>query len=111
MRSIQTNSFVEPGYISALPLCYCNPGSSPAVLARIKASEFDFKTIDFHADRYVIDVLDGAIEDKYLAFPQRNILNKLAAPSPIIDVTSTTSRFFDSDSILFDNDSITFDQG
>jgi hypothetical protein len=71
MRSIQPNSFVEPGYISALPLCYCNPGSSPAVLARIKASEFDFKTIDFHSDRYVIDILDGTIEDKYLAFPQR----------------------------------------
>jgi hypothetical protein len=71
MRSIQLNSFVEPGYISALPLCYCNPGSSPAVLARIKASVFDFKTIDFHADRYIIDILDGAIEDKYLAFPQR----------------------------------------
>jgi hypothetical protein len=71
MRSIQPNSFVEPGYVSALPLCYCNPGSSPAVLARIKASEFNFKTIDFVADRYIIDILDGDIEDKYLAFPQR----------------------------------------
>jgi len=71
MRSIQPNNFVEPGYVSALPLCFCNPGSSPTVLARIKASEFDFKTIDFHADRYVIDILDGEIEDKYLAFPQR----------------------------------------
>jgi hypothetical protein len=32
---------------------------------------FNFKTIDFTADRYVIDILDGEIEDKYLAFPQR----------------------------------------
>jgi hypothetical protein len=23
------------------------------------------------ADRYIIDILDGEIEDKYLAFPQR----------------------------------------
>jgi MoaA/NifB/PqqE/SkfB family radical SAM enzyme len=29
-----------------------------------------FKTIDFVADRYIIDIIDGEIEDKYLAFPQ-----------------------------------------
>jgi hypothetical protein len=71
MRSIQDNSSVEPGYVKALPLCFCKPGSSPAVVARIKASGFDFKTIDFVADRYIIDIIDGEIEDKYLAFPQR----------------------------------------
>lgn len=32
---------------------------------------FNFKTIDFLADRYIIDILDRQIEDKYLAFPQR----------------------------------------
>jgi hypothetical protein len=112
MRSIQANSFVEPGYISALPLCYCNPSSSPAVLARIKASTFDFKTIDFHADRYVIDILDGAIEDKYLAFPQRDILNKIASPSADkIDITQTLFGSFDSNAATFDNQNLTFDQG
>jgi flagellar motor switch protein FliG len=40
-------------------------------MARIKASNFDFKLIDFVADRYIIDILDNVIEDKYLAFPQR----------------------------------------
>ena len=70
MRSIQDNSSVEPGYVKALPLCFCKPGSSSAVVARIKASGFDFKTIDFVADRYIIDIIDGEIEDKYLAFPQ-----------------------------------------
>jgi hypothetical protein len=35
------------------------------------AEDFDFKTIDFVADRYLIDIIDGQIEDKYLAFPQR----------------------------------------
>jgi hypothetical protein len=111
MRSIQPNSFVEPGYVSALPLCYCNPGSSPAVLARIKASDFDFKTIDFHTDRYVIDILDNTIEDKYLAFPQRNIIINLAAPSPIVDSALVLINSFDSNSIFFDNSFITFDQG
>jgi hypothetical protein len=71
MRSIQDDTSVEPGYVKALPLCFCNPGSSVDVMARIKASGFDFKTINFLADRYVIDIIDGEIEDKYLAFPQR----------------------------------------
>jgi len=32
---------------------------------------FNFNNINFTADRYLIDILDGEIEDKYLAFPQR----------------------------------------
>jgi len=71
MRSIQDQATSETGFVKALTLCYANPGKSDAVIARIKASGFDFKTIDFEADRYIIDILDGEIEDKYLAFPQR----------------------------------------
>ena len=71
MRSIQTDSFVESGYVKALILCYLQPGKSEGVISRIKSNGFDFKSIDFTADRYVIDILDGEIEDKYLAFPQR----------------------------------------
>ncbi len=71
MRSIQNDSFVESGYIKAIPICYLKPGYSEMVISRIKSSGFDFKTIDFVADRYLIDVLDGQIENKYLAFPQR----------------------------------------
>ena len=71
MRSIQENSFVETGYVKSLVLCYLLPGKSEGVLSRIKSSGFDFKSIDFTADRYVIDILDGEIEDKYLVFPQR----------------------------------------
>ena len=71
MRSIQDQSTYETGYTKALPLCFCKPGRSAFVISRIKASNFDFKTIDFLADRYIIDIIDGQIEDKYLAFPQR----------------------------------------
>jgi hypothetical protein len=71
MRSIQADSFVETGYVKALILCYMQPGKSEGVISRIKSSGFDFKSIDFTADRYVIDILDGEIEDKYLVFPQR----------------------------------------
>jgi hypothetical protein len=71
MRSTQEQAAYETGFVQALPLCYCKPGSADKIVARIKASGFDFKTIDFVADRYIIDIIDGEIEDKYLAFPQR----------------------------------------
>ena len=71
MRSIQDLTAYESGFSKALVLCYTKPGKSAAILAKIKAKNFDFKTIDFTADRYLIDIIDGQIEDKYLAFPQR----------------------------------------
>ena len=71
MRSIQEKSTYETGYVKALVLCYTKPGRSAEIMARIKARAFDFKSIDFTADRYLIDIIDGKIEDKYLAFPQR----------------------------------------
>jgi len=71
MRSIQDTSSYETGFVKALVLCYAAPGASANIVARIKASGFDFKSINFTADRYLIDIIDGEIEDKYLAFPQR----------------------------------------
>jgi len=71
MRSIQGESYVETGYVKAIVLCYTKPGNAALIISRIKANGFDFKSMDFEADRYLIDILDGQIENKYLAFPQR----------------------------------------
>jgi hypothetical protein len=71
MRSIQPDKFFESGFVKALVLCYAKPGRAETIVSRIKASNFNFKSIDFVADRYLIDILDGEIQDKYLAFPQR----------------------------------------
>jgi len=87
MRSIQPGSAVEAGYVKALVLCYVKPGFAQTVISRINASGFDFKSINFTSDRYVIDVLDGEIKEQYLAFPQRDIVNKLSNPA-----TSTVPR-------------------
>ena len=111
MRSIQDASFVETGYVGAVVLCFVKPGYADSVMARIRASDFDFKLIDFEADRYVIDSIAGDIEDKYLAFPQRDIINKLPNPSPVIEVYPITFGTFDSDAATFDSDALTFDQG
>lgn len=118
MRSIQPGQSVETGYVKALILCYVNPGLAPSVISRIKAKDFDFKKIDFTADRYVIDILDGEIQDKYLAFPQRDILNKLAKPSidavtiaPAVIDPPLVIGSFDNDIVTFDSDAFTFDNG
>ena len=71
MRSIQPGTFVETGFVKAVVLCYLKPGHSPVVLSRIKTLGFDFKTINFTIDRYLIDALGGELENKYLAFAQR----------------------------------------
>ncbi len=69
MRSIQEDQFAEPGFVSAMPLCFAQPGQADEIILNIKNSNFDFKILDFEVDRYIIDALDGEIEDKYLAFP------------------------------------------
>lgn len=71
MRTIQDNAAFEPGYVKALPLCFAKPGKAESIISRIKLNGFDFKTIDFEIDRYLIDVIGNVFEDKYLAFPQR----------------------------------------
>ena len=48
-----------------------NLGKTPNLEPDFWIKNFDFKSLDFEADRYLIDVLDGQIENKYLAFPQR----------------------------------------
>lgn len=48
-----------------------NINKNPRLEINIWIKNFDFKSIDFTVDRYLIDILDGQIENKYLAFPQR----------------------------------------
>jgi hypothetical protein len=111
MRSIQDSSFVETGYVNSLILCYTAPGKAESVMARIRARGFDFKLLDFEADRYIVDSLGGEIQDKYLAFPQRDIINKLPNPSPVFEEFPITYGSFDSNLITFDSSSLTFDRG
>ena len=120
MRSIQPNTFVEPGFVKAVPLCYTKPGESIYIIANIKAKlnaeneleRFDFKMLDFEVDRYLIDSVGGYIQDKYLVFPQRDIVNKLLnpAPEPTTPV-SVVGGTFDNNDVDFSSAQITFDKG
>lgn len=68
MRSIQDDAKQELGFVLAVPICYCYPGTSADILLNIKFSEFDFKNLDYTVDRYIIDSVTGFGSDKYLVF-------------------------------------------
>jgi hypothetical protein len=48
-----------------------NQNQNPQSSLEFWIKNFNFKSIDFTADRYLIDTLDRQLEAKYLAFPQR----------------------------------------
>ena len=68
MRSIQPGSKQELGFKLAVPLCYCKPGTADKIILNIKHSGFDFKSLDYTVDRYIIDSVEGYSSDKYLVF-------------------------------------------
>jgi hypothetical protein len=68
MRSIQEGNTVELGYVKAIPLCYCKPGTADDILLKIKHYGFDFSQLDFTIDRYIIDSVTGYSSDKYIVF-------------------------------------------
>jgi hypothetical protein len=68
MRTAQQRGIQELGYVPAIPLCYCKPGTSQEILLNIKNSGFDFKLLDIEVDRYTIDSTTNNSEDQYIAF-------------------------------------------
>lgn len=68
MRSIQPGEKQQLGFKLAVPLCYCLPGKADDIILNIKYSGFDFKTLDYTIDRYIIDSVEGYSSDKYLVF-------------------------------------------
>lgn len=68
MRSIQPGTKQELGFTLAVPLCFCKPGTADDIILNIKYSGFDFKVLDYTADRYIIDAVEGSSGDKYLVF-------------------------------------------
>jgi hypothetical protein len=73
MRSIQPGDSQELGFVLAVPICYCDAGKSADILLNIRHSEFDFKSLDYTIDRYIIDSVTGSINDKYLVFKNDRI--------------------------------------
>jgi hypothetical protein len=68
MRTPQENNIEALGYIPAVVLTYCKPGTSNDILLNIKNSTFDFSQINFTIDRYIIDSTKGNSNEQYILF-------------------------------------------
>lgn len=68
MRTAQQDSIQELGYVSAIPLCFCKPGTAQIIARAINFNEFDFSQFDLDIDRYLIDSTTGNSNEQYILF-------------------------------------------
>jgi hypothetical protein len=68
MRSIPAGQKEQLGYILAVPLCFCKPGTADNILLNIEFSGFNFNDLDYTVDRLTISAVTGYSSDKYLIF-------------------------------------------
>jgi hypothetical protein len=54
MRTTQAGDLAPLGFILAVPICYCKPGTSALIKKRIEDKKLDFKNISFIVDRYTV---------------------------------------------------------
>lgn len=63
-----------PGFVLAVPICYCKVGTSADIILNINnyindtSNNFNFNNIDYTADRYIISNVQGQIGQQYLVF-------------------------------------------
>jgi len=68
MRSAQPGTIVELGYVPAIPICYCKPGTSQQVVTALKLAGVKFNQFNFDIDRIIIDSTIGNSQEQYIAF-------------------------------------------
>lgn len=68
MRTAQNGSLSELDYVLAIPLVYCKPGTSETIRENILNSGFNFTSIDYDIDRYIIDTTTGNSNEQYILF-------------------------------------------
>ena len=68
MLTPQDNKTAATGFIKAIPLCYCKPGEGDYILLNIIKSGFDFTTINYSVDRFIVDQTVGNTKLQFLKF-------------------------------------------
>jgi hypothetical protein len=68
MRSIQSGKKEQMGYVLAVPICFCKPGTAATIIANINKNGFKFNQLDYTVDRFTISAVTGYSSDKYLVF-------------------------------------------
>jgi len=69
MRTVQSSYGAPIGFVNAIPLCYTLPGMSEIIVQRIALTGFDFKQLDFTADRLLVSSTTDYTNPNYLLFP------------------------------------------
>ena len=69
MRTPQLGVNQPLGYVLAVPLCYCKPGTAASIVLALKNRAFDFKHLDYEIDRYIIDSTVESGLEQYIIFP------------------------------------------
>jgi len=77
MQTAQNDDYRMLGYLGVVPLCYVLPGNGAKIVSRIKISKFDFKLLDFEADRLIIEGVNNGEPKKYLRFFRENINSQI----------------------------------
>tara|TARA_Y100000592_G_scaffold80001_1_gene126291 strand:- start:1465 stop:3591 length:2127 start_codon:yes stop_codon:yes gene_type:complete len=62
MKTTQSGDLAPLGYVKAVPICYCKPGTSGLVKKRINDKNLNFKNIAFTIDRYIVSTSKVATE-------------------------------------------------
>lgn len=68
MRTPQEDNVNELGFVNAIPLVYCKPGTSKIIQNTMEFYEVDFTQYDFDMDRYIIDSTTGNSNEQYILF-------------------------------------------
>lgn len=68
MRTAQVDSVNELGFVNAIPLVYCKPGTSAIIKNRLDFEKLDFTQFEFDMDRYTIDSTTGNSNEQYILF-------------------------------------------
>jgi len=67
MRTAQAG-FEELDYVTAIPICYCKPGTSADIINNIKSYGFDPKIINYDIDRYIVKQTENSDVEKFVLF-------------------------------------------
>jgi hypothetical protein len=68
MRSSQEDTITELGFVNAIPLCYCKPGTAKIIANTIDYLNIDFSRYELDIDRYLIDNAEGNSQEQYILF-------------------------------------------
>ena len=68
MRSSQTTTGQELDYVTAMPLCFCKPGTGELVKENIINNGFEFNQIKYEIDRYIVSNTANNENEQFVVF-------------------------------------------